>query len=517
MIRLATGAEYNSSVQLASYTFGKKGRPFGLFALYAILCSACASYPVNPPLQQINDEAGYRLTTRTLGAKNSDEVFVVLGLSGGGTRAAALDYGVIKYLDRILFGADQRSLLDEVDVISSSSGSSMPSAYYGLFGQQVFLDDFVEDVLYRKVETAIKRKILNPLQWPRMASGKFSRGDLVVEYFDQQIFHGHTFADMRQQRPLILINATDIGIGAQFSFVQADFDLLCSDLSQVLVARAVTASMAFTPAFTSITLKNYNDGRCGYTTPLWVTEAIAAGVEADPLVHAAARDALSYEAIDKRPYIHLLDSGISDNMGIRVPVLAFKSRDLPASQIRNIEDGTIQSLVFILVDAKPKTWFKGDLKPKPPGAITSIKTSASRPLANYSYETVNLIKKEVREAREKADVRRQAKKTCDDHARELCEKADMGESCYVQVANGCFNKFGVSNNTLPRDFNIYLVHVSFELIEDKTRRERFQSIPTRLELPREDVDMLINVAPELLHENPEFNQLLRDLSANIAD
>ncbi len=442
---------------------------------------------------------------------------MVLGLSGGGTRAAALDYGVLEYLDRIQFGADQRSLLDEVDVISSSSGSSMPSAYYGLLGQQAFLDDFVEDVLYRKVETAIKRKILNPLQWPRLASGKFSRGDLVVEYFDQQIFKGRRFSDMQQQRPLILINATDIGIGAQFSFVQADFDLLCSDLSQVLVARAVTASMAFTPAFTSITLKNYNDGRCGYTTPLWVTEAIAAGVEADPLVHAAARDALSYEAIDKRPYIHLLDSGISDNMGIRVPELAFKSRDFPASQIKNIEDGTIKSLVFILVDAKPKTWFKGDLKSKPPGAITSIKTSASRPLANYSYETVNLIKEDVREAREKADWRRQAKNTCDDHAREFCEKAEVGEACYERVASSCFKNFGIGNNTLPRDFNIYLIHVSFELIEDKTRRERFQSIPTKLELPREDVDMLIKVAPELLHENPEFNQLLRDLNASIAD
>jgi hypothetical protein len=55
------------------------------------------------------------------------------------------------------------------------------------------------------------------------------------------------------------------------------------------------------------------------------------------------------------------------------------------------------------------------------------------------------------------------------------------------------------------------------LIEDKTRQERFQTIPTKLELPREDVDMLIKVAPELLHENPEFNQLLRDLSATVVD
>jgi NTE family protein len=504
-------------MHLKPYRSAKKSRLFGLFLLYAILCSACASYPVNPPLQQIDEETGYRMTTRTLGAKNSDEIFVVLALSGGGTRAAALDYGVLEHLNRVQFGADHRSLLDEVDAISSSSASSLPAAYYGLFGQQAFLDNFAEDVLYRNIETEIKRKILNPLQWPRLASGKFSRGDIAVEYFDQQIFHGHTFADMRQQRPVILLNATDIGSGSQFSFVQADFDLLCSDLSQVLVARAVTASMAFTPAFTSITLKNYNDGRCGYTTPLWVQEAIAAGVEANPMVHAAARDALSYEAIDKRPYIHLLDSGISDNMGVRVPALAFKARDFPASQIKNIEDGIIKTLVIILVDAKPKTWFKGDLKAKPPSAIMSIKTSASRPLANYSYETVNLIKQEVREVREAADWRRQAKNTCDVHARELCEQADMGETCIERAATSCFNNFTFSDNTPPAEFRIYLIHVNFELIEDKSRRERFQSIPTALELPREDIDMLIKVAPELLHENPEFNQLLRDLSATVVD
>jgi hypothetical protein len=95
------------------------------FVLYVlstalVLCCGCASYPVNPPLQQVDGNAGYRMINRTLGEKNSDELFVILGLPGGGYRAVALDYGVIKYLDRIRFGADNRSLLDEVDLISSS-------------------------------------------------------------------------------------------------------------------------------------------------------------------------------------------------------------------------------------------------------------------------------------------------------------------------------------------------------------------------------------------------------------
>ena len=82
---------------------------------------ACASYPLNEPLEEIDVSAGYRMGNRTLGEKNSDDMFVILALSGGGFRAAALDYGVIRYLDKIHFGDDGRSLLDEVDVISSSS------------------------------------------------------------------------------------------------------------------------------------------------------------------------------------------------------------------------------------------------------------------------------------------------------------------------------------------------------------------------------------------------------------
>ena len=58
--------------------------------LSAILLGGCASYPVNPPLQQLNEETGYRLATRTLGPKNSDDLFVVMALSGGGKHAAAL-------------------------------------------------------------------------------------------------------------------------------------------------------------------------------------------------------------------------------------------------------------------------------------------------------------------------------------------------------------------------------------------------------------------------------------------
>ena len=61
--------------------------------------------------------------------------------------------------------------------------------------------------------------------------------------------------------------------------------------------------------------------------------------------------------------------------------------------------------------------------------------------------------------------------------------------------------------------DIYLVHLNFALIDDAERRKRFQTIPTTLQLSKEDVDALVNVAPELLRAEPEFQTLLDDLGA----
>ncbi len=484
-----------------------------LLSMVSLLSGGCASYPVNPPLQQEDGRDGYRIINLRPGEKNTDELFVILSLSGGGTRVMALSYGVIDYLDHIRFGADNRSLLDEVDIISSSSSSSIPAAYYGLYGKETFLAQFTDDILYQKLETALRRRLVNPLQWPRTASPNFSRGDMLAEYFDKHVFDGRTFADMQRQRPFIMLNATDMGIVSQFAFTQDYFDLICSDLSQVSVARAVTASLAFTPYFTPITLKNYNDGQCDYVRPEWVQTALESGAGADPLVHRAARDVVSYENIEKRPYIHLLDSGVSDNMGIRSPLLAYKVTD----HFDKVMKGSIKKLVIIMVDAKSNIDFKGDLKAKPPGVFKSVHTIATQPLDNYSYETVNLIKRTVRDRRNGLSQNHSTRNNCDDHASSVCSEANVGPDCFETVSSSCLETFGLAVGEQPLEPGIHLLHVSFELLEDQSKRQHFQSIPTKLELPRETVDSLIAVAPKLLQKNPEFHALLKELGARVVD
>lgn len=73
-----------------------------------------------------------------------------MSFSGGGTRAAAMAYGIMQELrdTNVMLKRGSTRLLDEVDTISAVSGGSFTAAYYGLHGDGMF--DTYEDVFLRK-------------------------------------------------------------------------------------------------------------------------------------------------------------------------------------------------------------------------------------------------------------------------------------------------------------------------------------------------------------------------------
>ena len=88
--------------------------------LLVLQIAACARYPFNQPNHSFDKQAGYRFENLQRGPHNTDALFVCLAFSGGGTRAAALAYGVMEELrqTRIRVEGEEKSLLDEVDFIS---------------------------------------------------------------------------------------------------------------------------------------------------------------------------------------------------------------------------------------------------------------------------------------------------------------------------------------------------------------------------------------------------------------
>jgi NTE family protein len=158
--------------------------------------------------------------------------------------------------------------------------------------------------------------LLNVANWIRLWSPAFARSDLAAEYYDRHIFKGGTFGDMAARKgPFIIMNATDMTHGARFEFTQEFYDLICSDLSLFPVGRAVAASSAIPMALTPITLWNYA-GTCGFKTSKAVGE-VSEGREILKQQFYLHNDIAPFLDSEKKPYIHLGDGGVSDNLGLR--------------------------------------------------------------------------------------------------------------------------------------------------------------------------------------------------------
>jgi NTE family protein len=78
---------------------------------------------------------------------------------------------------------------------------------------------------------------------------------------------------LSRPRPFIVINASDLNTGMTFSFVQQQFDFLCSRISGYPVANAVMASSAVPGIFAPIAVRNF-DLDCQERRESWVHKAL---------------------------------------------------------------------------------------------------------------------------------------------------------------------------------------------------------------------------------------------------
>lgn len=466
-----------------------KRRLYGVLAIVLLAAVAgCATYQVNPRLDKHDAAAGYRFANLKPDG-NSDSLFVILTFSGGGTRAAALAYGVMEKLraTRIFWEGRERSLLDEVDVISSVSGGSFTSAYYGLFRDELFdPDKFQKAFLYRNVQSELIGALFNPANWARLASPTYGRIDMVADFYDREIFRGKSFGDLISQarRPYIMINATDITMGSQFIFNQEQFDLLCSDLGGVTVGRAVAASSDFPFAFTPLILNNYA-GTCNYQEPVWI-KAASADLTLNPPRFNRARIARSYLNADRK-YIHLLDGGVADNIGLRGPLVAIRSNDLPWNLPNLVNQGIVRKIAVIMVDARTAPETKIDEKPSGPALTTIMDIIASVPMGNYSFDTVQ----------ELLDTFDQWKKDRSGYA--ACEKR-LQQACAAAMPTAP-----------PKPLDTYGIYVGFDQIRNETDKAHFLNLPTTFQLPKDEVDALRKIGGRILDESEDFQRLLKEL------
>lgn len=460
------------------------------------LC-ACTALPENPPLAKYDPAAGYRFD-QLEHANNSDSLFVIVTFSGGGTRAAALAYGVLEALrdTTIDWQGRKTSLLDEVDVISSISGGSFPAAYFALRGRKTFAE-FPDKFLYRPIQSALLRQVALPQNLVKLARPAYGRSDLAAEFYDREVFGGATYATViaRKQRPFVILNATDMSTGASFPFIQDQFDLLCSDLAGVSLARAAAASSAFPGGLTPLTFKNYA-GTCQYRQAPWVELALrdhASRLNRSRTARAEQR--LSFtDAAQSRRYIHLTDGGVGDNIGLRGPLTAITGGNSAWSVLQLMNQQKVDKLVVIVVNAATNPATDRDKKAAVPGLLDTLTTAATVPLDNFSSDTLDMLSATVNAFNEESRLVAG------------CEKimASARQKCTVNIA-------------APHPVEFYPIQVAFDYIAAATERDRFKNLPTNFDLPRATVDQLRAVGRRLLAEDPQFRRLLGALHGCIAE
>jgi NTE family protein len=256
-------------------TFSRLFRWLQLAALMltALLLAGCATthYPINPPLARIDAATGYR-SHRIFSLDPTDNFFLNISFSGGGTRAAALGFGVLEALrdTPIRWQEKDQRLIDQIDVMAGVSGGSMLAAAFALEGVDG-MARFERDFLHAPLQSALVARMMSPRTLWRLASPRFGRSDVLAELLDERLFRGATFADLSRasKKPFVVLSASDMATGGRFEFNQDSFDYFCGDLDGLSLARAVAASSAVPLVLSPITLWNYTapnsaaDAGCG--------------------------------------------------------------------------------------------------------------------------------------------------------------------------------------------------------------------------------------------------------------
>ncbi len=459
-----------------------------LVSLLILLCfTACAPYIENYPLAKnaVNQER------RVLAVKDKNRPTILVAISGGGSRAAALGWTVLKELRQFkyLYNGKSHALVDDVDVISSVSGGSVIAAYYGLYGSER-LNEFKTAFLDPDNMDTLGMDAVNPLTWFKIAISGSSSINEIEALFDRQLFHGRTFADLnRPGKPLVILNSTDMAGGEIFTFTPDQFDDICSDFDKQAISVGVASSAAVPIVLTPVTLQDYSTTHCqGQPIPEWISQKFKhklspyLNIEEYKLARYAndlRHGPDIYRDID---YIHLLDGGLADNLGIHGLINSISSIHGQGELLKHINNGDIKKLVVMVINARSGNKNNPlDQSPDHPGLADMVSSVVSVPI-------------------------------------------DSGSSTINSLLDVLLGQITEASQLAPSDaqfgqLKVYPVVIDFDQLRDgdpgqKILQAQAKAVPTLWSISHENLDVIENAGQLLLHQHPCFQRLLMDLAIN---
>jgi hypothetical protein len=234
---------------------------------------------------------------------------VGIAISGGGSRSANFSAAVMFELQRLDF-------LRRVDAISSVSGGSLTAAYYCLADPEDWNPANVQRKLTHPFATDMWWHAAMPWNFFALTFSDYDRSDVMAHVFNKALFSKGgktlTYADLRNDRPRLLVNGTDLQTGRRFVFCNESFDLLNSDLSRFPIGYAVAASSSVPVVMHQVTLRDFS-------------------------------------TVFKQ-FRHIVDGGVEDNLGVLTLLETYKaSNDL--ARRRGVTPPYPNGAILVIIDA----------------------------------------------------------------------------------------------------------------------------------------------------------------------
>jgi NTE family protein len=177
----------------------------------------------------------------------------------------------------------------------------------------------------------------------------------------------------------------------------------------------------------------------------------------------------SYKDKENRKYIHYVDGGITDNMGLRAmtDVMAFSGG--PTALLKALDKKPPSRIVFVSVNASTEQDSEMDKTYKQPGMLAAMNAMTDVQLHRYNAATVDMVKQKL-------------------------------------------THWAESQSTPDSKVTPYFIDIGFEEVPQPQLKYFLNKIPTSFSLTNEQVDSLIKTARDLLRNDPTFQEFLATVS-----
>lgn len=187
----------------------------------------------------------------------------------------------------------------------------------------------------------------------------------------------------------------------------------------------------------------------------------------------------TYLDVERRPYIHLVDGGLADNLGVQ----RLLDRTLGGgvggafSEVK-VAPGAIKKLVLITVNSERDPAFNIDQSAQVPGMFQVVDSLLFGTGARATRETQEYLQDTI----------------------------DAWRNALAARSPGLTEAFAP-------DAQIYVIPVNLRDSPDAAARSRLLQVPTAFSISSGEVSDLIEAGGSVLHNSPEFRTLMRSLAA----